>query len=319
MDLFDLMSQGREDKALDRLETMLAGYESGDEAEPGLALERAMNFCDLEWGSYAAGLEALAQRIESRSKDPVEAAMRALRLREEGDEPGAIIRAIRLDRRRAQGRLDEREQVVAHYGGEAAALAPTDWELIFISATAHLAEPGEDACVDAQAPLAGWHLPWHDLPEALSEAVSRAHPLPQTVAAARDECQRWDQRLRHLEILYGTSAGDGVLPTACAARRKLVEDLWRRGIAARTLADFSARLDYWAGRGGDDGTGYGLLQADLAAVSADWGRGAPKESTKERARRLKAENPDWSLARIGKALGISRQAVHKHLKGAAPA
>ena len=33
MDLFDLMSQGREDKALDRLEGMLALYEAENEAE----------------------------------------------------------------------------------------------------------------------------------------------------------------------------------------------------------------------------------------------------------------------------------------------
>ncbi|MBI3445724.1 MAG: HTH domain-containing protein, partial [Magnetospirillum sp.] len=41
----------------------------------------------------------------------------------------------------------------------------------------------------------------------------------------------------------------------------------------------------------------------------------PIQSTKERARQIKTDNPDWSLARIGKELGISRQAVHKHLKG----
>ena len=150
---------------------MLATFEAEDEAEQGLALERAMNFCDLEWGGYAAGLEALAQRIEANAKDPLEAAMRALRLREEGSEPGALIRSIRLERRRARGLLDEREQVIAHYGSEAAALAPTALEQDYITAAAALADPAEGEAPDPQAPLAGWSLPWHDLPE----EIGRAH------------------------------------------------------------------------------------------------------------------------------------------------
>ena len=82
-----------------------------------------------------------------------------------------------------------------------------------------------------------------------------------------------------------------------------------------TLGDFTARLEYWAKRGGDDGSGYSILAADLDVVSQGLTTRGPIQSTKDRARQIKGANPDWSLARIGKELGISRQAVHKHLKG----
>jgi hypothetical protein len=84
------------------------------------------------------------------------------------------------------------------------------------------------------------------------------------------------------------------------------------------MEDLSARLEYWASRGGDDGLGYGVLLGDLAAVLPALTARTPSQSTKDRARQLKTENPNWSLARIGKSLGISRQAVHKHLKGFVP-
>ncbi len=315
MDLFEQLTEGREDKALDRLEAMLALFEADSEIEQDLALERVMAYCEREWGGYAAGLDALAHRIESRSEDSVDAAMQSLRLRQEGAEPGAIIQSIRHRRFRERGRLGEREAVIALYGSEDAAMAPTAFEAIFIAATALLAEEG--APDDPFGPLCGWQLAWHDLPDALRLAVSAAYPLPATVATARDECLKWEERLHHLELVFDC-AGAGALPTACAARRRVVEELWRKGLKAASLDDFAARLGYWASRGGDDGAGYGILIADLESVSAGLTARAPTESTKDRARRLKADHPEWSLAKIGKALGISRQAVHKHLKGFSP-
>jgi hypothetical protein len=86
-------------------------------------------------------------------------------------------------------------------------------------------------------------------------------------------------------------------------------------LPVRNAAEFEARLEYWASRGGDDGAGYAVLRQDLAQLGQWAPVGSGVESTKEKARRLKAENPTWSLARIGKELCISRQAVHKHLKG----
>ncbi|CAA7613809.1 HTH domain-containing protein [Magnetospirillum sp. SS-4] len=308
MDLFDFLGEDREARALDRLTIMLAGFEADSEIEQDLALERAIAYCRKEWGSYAAGLEALARRLE----ETPDHAVRSLQLREEGSEPGTLIRAIRLRRRRERGRAGEIEAVIAIYGGEDEAKAPTAFETVFITAAAHLSD-GE---ADPFAPLDGWSLPWHDVPERLRRVVSEACPLPRTVSAARDECLRWEERLLHLEILYDCP-GAGILPTACAARRRVVEDLWRKGLRAASLADLYARLDYWAARGGDDGAGYGVLQSDLDAVAAILGPRGGGETTKDRARRLKAANPHWSLARIGKELGISRQAVHKHLKQAA--
>ena len=258
----------------------------------------------------------MADRCDRRSTDPAQTAGHSLILRQEGAEPGAMIRSIRHARLRLRGRAGERDAVIALYGGEDRVADPTPLESHLMEATAHLA--GADSGDDPFGSLAGWQLAWHDLPDELRQAVSTAHPLPTTVRAARDECLKWEERLRHLDLIFD-SDGAGVLPTACAARRKVVEDLWRRGLRASDVEDLEARLDYWAGRGGDDGLGYGVLLEDLGAVSAAFSGGrAPSQSTKERARRLKSDHPDWSLARIGKALGISRQAVHKHLKGFTP-
>ncbi|MGE5505354.1 MAG: hypothetical protein ACM31L_13090 [Actinomycetota bacterium] len=303
MDLLELMAPGREEKSLDRLQAMVESFESEDEAEQGEALERAMNFCEREWGSYKAGMDLLARRMEARTPDRVHGAMLSLRLREEADEPGSLIRAARA--RRAPAPLPpEVEPDITR---------PTDTELALIEAAAGLGEPGPDGQFDPYAPLAGWMVDWHEVPEPLREVVSAALPLPVSVAEARAECLRWEARLAEIEAAFGCD-GTGSLPTACAARRKVVEELWRSRQPARSLADVAARLEYWVGRGGDDGSGYRVLAADVVRL-ADSGvplrRG---DGTKDRARRLREQHPDWSLARIGKELGISRQAVHKHLK-----
>ncbi len=233
MDLFDLMSEGREDKALDRLEAMLDALGAEDEDEQRRALARAEAFCTREWGGYAAGLEALARRSEGRRADPSQVAQ----LRREAAAPGTIITEINFGRR-------------------------------------------------------GWEV---------------EHTLPVTVVAARDECLRWEHRWRELPQVV-----------AATARYLQVEELWRRGLPCASVADLTARMEYWAGRCDGDATGYAILLADLAQVAASLSTRADGPNTKERVRRLKSEHPDWSLARIGKDLGISRQAVHKHLKRKIP-
>lgn len=335
MNLLDLMGAGENlrDKALDRLESILLQYESDDDDVQDEALARAITLCGKEWGSYKAGLEELAKRMESRMSDgdPLATEMAVLRLREEAEDPGAIIRAARARRSHSEQENAERAAVIARYGSLEAALSPSPIETMFITAAAHLAdsEPqwradeadkaekpasaSPEGEVDPWAPLAGWSVPWHDVPPALRQAVSAACPLPSNVADARAEALAWEQRRREREILV-EGPGKAALPTACAARHRLVEDAWRRDLPVRSAAEFEARLDYWASRGGDDGTGYGVLLLDwrrLAPLLVSAGGG---ETTKEKARKLKAEHPDWSLARIGKELGISRQAVHKHLK-----
>lgn len=327
MNLLDLMEAGeaQREKALDRLDGILAQYLSEDEDVQDEALARAISLCGKEWGSYKAGLEALAKRKEERpAEDPVAAEMEILRLREEAEDPGALIRVARA-RRSLEGRVDaERAAVVARYGSFEAAVRPSAIETMFVAATTHLADPVPalaeaettglaDPADDAPwAPLAGWSVPWHDIPAVLVEAVAAACPLPVTVADARAEALAWEQRRREREIL-ADGPGKAALPTACAARHRLVEDAWRRDLSVRNPAEFEARLDYWASRGGDDGTGYGVLLLDWRRLGA-WVVPQAGTSTKEKARRLRTEHPDWSLARIGKELGISRQAVHKHLK-----
>jgi hypothetical protein len=313
MNLLDLMAPGEDlrEKALDRLEGIMALYGSEDEDVQDEALARAISLCGKEWGGYKAGLEELACR-----KETVGADVEALRLREEADDPGMMIRVARA-RRSEAGRADvERAAIVARYGSLLAALAPSPIEAMFIGATAHLADPAPDgeAAVDADAwaPLAGWSVPWHPVPDQLAEATAAACSLPTTLADARAECMAWEER-RHERDILGEGPGTAALPTACAARHVLVEELWRRGLPPRNAAEFEARLEFWATRGGDDGAGYAVLLGDLRGLGP---LAAPSggESTGDKARRLKAENPSWSLARIGKELGISRQAVHKHLK-----
>lgn len=313
MDLLELMAPGREAKSLDRLEAMVAQYETAEDAALGEQLDRATNFCDLEWGSYQAGLEALAQRIEANAGTSVEAAMRSLRLREEGAEPGTIIRTVRARRERERRHSHERNAVITRYGSEEAAKQPTAFERMFIAAAAPLAEPTPDGAVDPFGPFDGWHLPWHPVPAGLKAAVAGAHALPATVVEARIECLRWETRLKDLEFVFGCP-GEGSLPTPCAARRKVAEELWRNGLPAHGLADVAARLEYWVGRGGDDGHGYRVLAADILRLAEANLAARPPEGSGDRARTLKARHPEWSLARIGQELGISRQAVHKHLK-----
>lgn len=326
MNLLDLMESGEalREKALDRLESIVAQYDSEDEDVQDEALARAITLCGKEWGGYRAGLEELAKRKEAcPSGEPLAAEMEALRLREEAEEPGTLIRVARA-RRGAAGRMDaERAAIVTRYGSLEAAVSPSPIETMFVAAAAHLADPEPpgvetDAAIvpsdDPWAPLAGWSVPWHDVPPALAAAVTTACPLPATVGDARAEALAWEERKRERELL-ADGPGKAALPTACAARHRLVEEAWRRDLPVRNSAEFEARLDYWASRGGDDGSGYGILALDWRRLGSLMAPAASGESTKDRARRLKAENPTWSLARVGKELGISRQAVHKHLKG----
>ena len=140
MDLLDLMGAGAalRDKALDRLEGIVAQYDSEDEDVQDEALARAISLCGKEWGSYRAGLEELARRKEtSPAGDPLVAEMEALRLREEAEEPGSLIRAAR-SRRSAAGRMDaERAAVIARYGSLEAAVSPSPIETMFVAAAAH--------------------------------------------------------------------------------------------------------------------------------------------------------------------------------------
>lgn len=317
MDLLDLMAGGvdPEERALDRLERIVGQYEAEDPAAQDEALDRAQAFCCSHWGSYPAGLEAFARRIEARAGDPVAGSLAAMPWRAEGEEPGAMVRAARRRRAGATGNGAVRAAVIARYGSEAAARAPTAREQPFIAAAAALAE-SDGGEADPYGPLAGWSLAWHEVPAALREAVSTACPLPASVAAARDEADAWYERRQELASL-GDGPGEAVLPTACAARLRLVEELWRCDLPANSLADVVARLHYWANRGGGDGAGYAVVLRDVEALVAAGAVLAPsggRERTGDAARRLKAAHPDWSLARIGRELGVSRQAVHKHLR-----
>lgn len=317
MDLFDLMTkdQDPEDLALDRLEGIVALYGSDDESVSDEALARAIGLCGKQWGGYKQGIEALARRVEERAADPLVGSMEALTLREEAEDPGALILAARLRRSERSRESAARAALIARYGSLDEALNPSPIERLFIEAAENLSDRDENGSIDPWSSLAGWSLPWHEIPELLRQAVIAACPLPATITDARDETLTWESRKAELELL-ADGPGDAALPTACTARHRLVEDLWRRGLPARSVEELEARLDYWASRAGDDGLGYGVILEDLRTLAASGAlAGKMAESTKDKARRLKAENPGWSLARIGQDLGISRQAVHKHLKG----
>jgi len=301
----------REAEALSLLDRLVDRYESEDVSAQDTAFAAAQSLCHAVWGSYQAGFEALARKIESSASGTVDSALRVLRVQEEVVEPGSLIRAVRLQRERTGSRNAERARVIERYGNEATARAPTALETMLIDSARALAEPGSED--DPYAPLSGWHLPWHEPPEPLRAAVAAALPVPTTIVAARDECRQWDQRKQDLDLMIGDAPGSVGLPTACAARHWLVERMWRQDLSATGPADLLARLEYWIERGGDDGSGYRILLADLNAGAGGMLRD-PEGGSHARILRLKAEHPDWSLARIGQKLGISRQAVHKHLK-----
>lgn len=315
MDLLDLMTEGADpqEKALDRLAGMVELYESTDDEVQDEALARAITFSGKEWGSYKAGLQALAQRQEARANDELDGLLAAMRLREEADEPGSLIRLARQRLAEAGRMTAERAAVIARYGSEDDAIGPTPVERLFVEAAEHLSDPDDNGGIDPWSPLAGWVVHWHHLPIAVRDAVSAAVALPASILDARDEALSWEARQHELAVL-SDGPGQAALPTACAARHRIVADLWRQDLPARSVTELEARLEYWATWGGDDRAGYDVVLADLRRLARDGGVRAAGEGTKEKARRLKADNPDWSLARIGKALGISRQAVHKHLK-----
>lgn len=321
MDLLQLMAADgdRKDKALDRLGAIVDLLSSDDAAVREEAQGRALTFAGKEWGGYREALEALALRLEAGAETDPALLARALDLRQEAEDPGFLARAAEQRLAAADQAGAARQAVIARYGSEAAARGPTALEMVFVAACAHLVESQEGGDEDAGdapdpwAPLAGWAVAWHPVPADLARAVRAAMALPSTIADARAEVLSWEERLAELDILAGERGG-AALPTACAARRRVVEDLWRRNLPAAGLADLDLRLEYWATRGGDDGTGYGLVRQDLARLLAH-GVAVPNPSPTTRAKchQLRAGNPDWSLARIGQELGISRQAVHKHL------
>jgi hypothetical protein len=304
-------ARNREAEALSLLDRLVDRYESPDESAQDTAFAAAQSLCQAVWGGYQVGFAALASKIETTAPGSVESAVRSLRLRDEAADPGGMIRAARLRRQRSGSREAERAALIARYGSEAAALAPTAAETMLIEAGRTLAEPGGKE--DCHAPLSGWHLPWHEPPEALRVLVAAALPLPSTIAAARDECRAWEQRKTELDLI-GDGPGSAGLPTACAARHWLVERMWRGDLPATGPADLIARLEYWVERGGDDGRGYRILLDDLTEAGTTPLLRDPDGGSHARILRLKAEHPSWSLARIGQELGISRQAVHKHLK-----
>lgn len=306
MDLLQLMDNAgdQRDKALDRLESIVALYQSEDPGVREEAMGRAMVFCGKEWGGYAVGLEALAARLDGRDQ-PLE----ALRLREEAEDPGTLIRQTEARLAEAEKMTDERRAVIARYGSEAEALGPTALERMFVEAV----DQWLGEATDPWAPVAGWSVPWHPIPDELAHTVAVACPLPATIADARAECLTWEQRLAELEVL-ADGPGSAVLPTACAVRHILVQREWASQLPVRTLADLQIRLEYWKTHGVDDGSGYACLSRDLEQLLAQGVTLAPGEGTKSKCHRLRQENPQWSLARIGQELGISRQAVHKHLQ-----
>ena len=281
---------------LDLLAALVRRYELDDPGRQDEALEAARRLGRAVWGGYAEGLEALARRVESRRDgDPVARAMRVLALREEAADPGHLVRAARRRQAAMAGRVE----------GPVPSPAPPPTlteEDAAVEAGRPLADLGEDPR-DPCARLAGWSEPWQPPPAALREVVERVRPLPDSVVAARDETLTWRRR---------RASPRAVLPTACAARAWVVEDLWARRLPAKDWSDLLARLEYWAERDGGEESIFNVLRGDVETLSRKGA--APAEGTAARVRELREAHPDWSLARIGQAVGISRQAVHKHLK-----
>jgi hypothetical protein len=308
MDLFQLMASDVDlkAKAFERLKGIVALYDAADDSQQDEAMTRAINFCGMEWDGYRPGIEALIAYLEPK---PAEAVLVA-RLREEAAQPGAMIEAARAARVAVPRLPPDCEAIVARYGSLDAALGPTPWEQVFIDSAKPLAKGA-----DPYAPLLGWNDPDAPVCVAIQKALSAECPLPETITDARAEALTWEDRERELAIL-ATIAEGAALPTACRARMGIALAFWRSELPVRHQSDFEARLDYWARRGGADPAGYAVLSRDFHRLVQQGGvKLAGAETTKDRCRRVKAANPGWSLARIAQEVGISRQAVHKHLKG----
>lgn len=295
------------------LDDILELYRSPDQAVQDEAMARAITLCGRMWNGYRAGLNAFAAALEERGLP--EDLSRALELREEAEDPGFLIRC----RRESEAGADEdgdrarQAEVLARYPGMDDPREPTAEEWRLIEACVHLADGAGAESPDPWGALAGWGVPWHPLPEALTAAIGAARPLPVTIAEARAEVLAWDRRLDDLAILSGQSRGV-VLPTACAARHRVAIDLWRRDLPVKSGEELRLRLEFWRERGGDDGAGYAILSADLDHLIGGEASTLGGRGTHDAVLRLKAENPAWSLARIAQEVGISRQAVHKHLR-----
>jgi hypothetical protein len=306
MDLFQLMTGGEDDlkaKALERLEAIVRQYLSGDDGQQDEALSRAINFCGMEWGSYRAGLEALAARVEGRGGQQSWAS----ELRDEAGKAGTLIERARAARTIDTWTTPQRAQVVARYGSRGAACGLTHLEQAFLSLA------GIEEGQEWEPALDGWTPLDPTVPERLRAMLSTGFPLPHSIIDARAEFMAWEDRKTERVILFD-EGNRRDLPTVCRARQMMVVELWRSVLPAQSTADLDARLDYWQSWSGGDVAGYDVIRADIARVVAQGGLRTGGESTKDKCRRLKADNPGWSLAMIGRELGISRQAVHKHLK-----
>jgi hypothetical protein len=151
----------------------------------------------------------------------------------------------RADRARAE--VTYRDEVLAKYGSEEAAQAPSPMEKDVEDAVAHLkrkvSKKYANGIFEVES-LDGWTDGSEAAPDHVRRAVEEALPLPVTIQQAKAEYDLWEERDRELEAAYGRTGGNSYLSIACGLRRTIVCELLETGLRARTITDALARQRY---------------------------------------------------------------------------
>lgn len=170
------------------------------------------------------------------------------------DDPADLAEYQRQERQRREARwastIPERDAVIARYGSDDAAQAPTERERLLADATAPLIRTERRTFSNGMftvSTLDGWNGDG-DLPESVRAAVAGAYPLPSSVAEALAEHLWWEARWHDLDLVVGGGCQDFSFGHAVEARRRVLEELIERdeALPARSAADIRARLQYIA-------------------------------------------------------------------------
>jgi hypothetical protein len=161
----------------------------------------------------------------------------------EDKEPGYKAEREAERRQQARDQAAFRAALIARYGSEEAALAPTPMERAVDEAVAPFAkeEMRDYGNGRFQAKtLDGWWRSFDPAPQHVADAVRGALPLPLTVAAAKAEYDSWRERDRELNAIRG-DGGDTELSLGCSLREQIVHGMLTHGLRATGARDAIVR------------------------------------------------------------------------------
>ncbi|MCK8783574.1 hypothetical protein M0638_04160 [Roseomonas sp. NAR14] len=207
-----------------------------------------------------------------------------------------------------------RAAVIARYGDEESALAPTPAEAAVEAAAApfkrRVAKTYHNGTFQTDS-LDGWTYRLDGpAPPRVVAAVKAALPLPRTIAEARAEHDAWAERDRELAALY-RSEGDTALSLACELRRDIVGEMLWTGLRAASLADAIARQRALVEDGTHRPEVARAVLADLEALAGESGPARTATARREAVLRLLDDPETAALAdrEIARRVGVSPQTV----------